>query len=125
MERPNAELYRAAWSKSLTTGEVAEALEMDVGSYIQKLSVELPPEEKQRILAVIERTERKVNVKRKVCGATEVIVEGYKKIIVFRDEDMFLGALEANPHLRAIHGTKDYEKILFPGLYIAAIVTGD
>lgn len=46
-------------------------------------------------------------------------VTEYKQIIIFRDEDLFLAVLEENPHMTALYGTKDHEKELFPGLYIA------
>lgn len=126
MERPNAELYRAAWSKLLTTGQVAEALGMDFETFIQKLSVELPREEKERILAVIERTERRPpDTPLKPCDAMEIIVQDYERIIVFRDEEAFKGMVEASPCLKAIYGTEDHEKQLYPGLYVAAVVTGN
>lgn len=61
----------------------------------------------------------------KPCDAMEILVHEYKKIIVFRDEDVFKGMVEASPCLKAIYGTKDYERQMYPGLYVAAVVTGD
>lgn len=61
----------------------------------------------------------------KPCDAMEIPVHGYKKIIVFRDEEAFKGMVEASPCMEAIFGTKDYEKQMYPGLYVAAVVTGD
>ena len=48
----------------------------------------------------------------KTSDAVEVIVSGYSKIVVFRDEQAFLDALEMNPQLKALYGTKAYEKQL-------------
>ena len=54
------------------------------------------------------------------CDSVGIRVTEYSQIIVFRDEEFFLGVLETNPHLKAIYGTKDYEKRALPGVYIAA-----
>ena len=57
----------------------------------------------------------------KPSDAMEVIVKGYSKIILFRDERTFLDTLDANKHLKALYGTREYEKMLFHGVFVAAI----
>ena len=54
------------------------------------------------------------------CDSVGIWVTEYSQIIVFRDEEFFLGVLEANPHLKPIYGTEDHEKRALPGVYIAA-----
>lgn len=50
-----------------------------------------------------------------------VRVEKYSQIIIFRDKDAFTEIVKANPHMKAIFGTEENERRVFPGLYIAAI----
>ena len=52
---------------------------------------------------------------------TEISVDDYSKIIVFQDEQLFKGVLEANPHLKAVYGERELDKELFPELYIAGV----
>ena len=59
------------------------------------------------------------------CDAMEICVHEYNKIIIFRDETAFKDMVEASPCLKAIYGTEDYEKQMYPGLYVAAVVTGN
>ena len=125
MERPNKELFTAAWLKFVTTGQVAEALGMSCEDYMQKLNTELPQEEKEIILAVIKRLERKPADK--ALGPFDsvgILTKGYAQIIAFRDEKAFLEILEANPHLEPLYGTKNDEKQGFPGLYLVGYIKG-
>lgn len=54
------------------------------------------------------------------CDSVGIWVTEYSHIILFRDEEFFLGVLEANPHLKAIYGTEANDKRDIPGVYIAA-----
>lgn len=58
----------------------------------------------------------------KSCDSVGILTKGYAQIIAFRDENAFLETLEANPHLEPLYGTKDDEKRLFPGLYLAGYI---
>lgn len=58
------------------------------------------------------------------CNTVGILTNGYSQIIAFRDESCFLKVLETNPNLQPLYGTKDYEKQMFPGLYIAGYIKG-
>ena len=53
----------------------------------------------------------------------EIDVEEYSKIVLFRDESIFSAFLEKNAHLIPIYGHRDYEKQLFPNIFVVAIKT--
>ena len=51
----NKEIRNAAGGHGLRLGEVAEAIGMNESAFSRKLRKELPEEEKQRILGIIDR----------------------------------------------------------------------
>lgn len=62
-----------------------------------------------------------VGKKYEPCGATEIDVSAYSRIVFFHDESTFLAFLEGNKHLVPLYGLREYEKQLFPNLFVAAI----
>lgn len=52
-----------------------------------------------------------------------ICVDGYSKIVLFHDEDTFNTILAVNPRFEALFGNEEHEKKMFPGIYIAGIMS--
>lgn len=57
MTRPNEDIRRAMGARGIKQWRVAEALKMDEGNFSRKLRKELPEEEKEQLLKLIEELE--------------------------------------------------------------------
>lgn len=51
--------------------------------------------------------------------------DGYERIIVFKDREIFEEVLAANPHMTAIMGADDHTREEFPGVFIAGLNDSD
>lgn len=57
MARPNEDIRRAIGARGIKQWQVAEALGMNDGNFSRKLRKELPEEEKQHLLKIIDELE--------------------------------------------------------------------
>ncbi len=54
-----------------------------------------------------------------------VHVDDCSMIIIFDNEQLFHGAVEANPHLKYLVGKSEHDRQLVPGVYIAGVIKKD